>query len=297
MSYCFKFLPGLTAIPKDGEASEDACYIHERSIGVADGVSGWNAFGLNAAEFSSSLINNAYSIIVKMLKDHEYYEYYSHPINPFEIIEKAYSMVKSIGSSTISICALNNSIFQCANLGDSGFILFRYTDKGYILKEFSRDQQHEFNTPCQLSNLPKSDDFIRFEKELKENELSDLKKAMKEKKLCHDSPSLADRYNITVCNKDILIVASDGVLDNLFLSEIKKIIDSTIKESSWTWCKQGAQTISENIGCMAYKKSKMDIVKTPFGVKYEKHLRSSWPSGKEDDITVAVGLITKVCSD
>ena len=35
----------------------------------------------------------------------------------------------------------------------------------------------------------------------------------------------------------------------------------------------------------------MDVVKTPFQVKYQKELRSAWISGKEDDITVVVGIV------
>jgi hypothetical protein len=52
--------------------------------------------------------------------------------------------------------------------------------------------------------------------------------------------------------------------------------------------------LAENIASSAYEKSKLLEANTPFRVKYKRHHRTDWPSGKEDDITVTVGLVSLV---
>ncbi len=41
----------------------------------------------------------------------------------------------------------------------------------------------------------------------------------------------------------------------------------------------------------AYRKSKLQVVDTPFKRKIKKVQNKSWDSGKEDDITVVVGIV------
>lgn len=43
---------------------------------------------------------------------------------------------------------------------------------------------------------------------------------MKERKFCEDSPEDSDNYQLRVREGDLLILASDGVFDNLFEDEI-----------------------------------------------------------------------------
>lgn len=83
---------------------------------------------------------------------------------------------------------------------------------------------------------------------------------------------------------------SIGLFDNLFKDDIKTTIRNTLKNVK-TLNSRVAQGIAEELAIKAYKKSKMDVVKTPFQVKYQKELRSAWISGKEDDITVVVGIV------
>ena len=71
-------------------------------------------------------------------------------------------MVKSTGSATSVVGVINNKNMSVANLGDSGFMLVRgaFYDKKekdnfnpcILIK--SKPQQHAFNTPFQLTNLP-----------------------------------------------------------------------------------------------------------------------------------------------
>ena len=58
----------------------------------------------------------------------------------------------------------------------------------------------------------------------RQKELENLKKAMKEKKFCEDSPEDSDNYHLRVREGDLLILGTDGVFDNLFEDEILQIV-------------------------------------------------------------------------
>jgi len=49
--------------------------------------------------------------------------------------------------------------------------------------------------------------------------------------------------------------------------------------------------MAEKIVAAAHRKSKMPIVDTPFKKKFKKVENKRWDCGKEDDITVVVGII------
>lgn len=95
-----------------------------------------------------------------------------------------------------------NSTVYTANIGDSGFIVVR---EGTIVHR-SEEQQHYFNTPFQLSLPPPGHG---------ENVLS-------------DSPESADSLSFPVLDGDVILVATDGVFDNV---PIKLLLDS-LKEVS-----------------------------------------------------------------
>ena len=57
------FATGWKMIGKEEAEGEDAMMATERGLGVADGVSGWSLYGLNAAQFSQELMDNCKLII------------------------------------------------------------------------------------------------------------------------------------------------------------------------------------------------------------------------------------------
>jgi len=88
-----------------------------------------------------------------------------------------------------------------ANLGDSGFAIIR---KGDIIYK-SRDLQHTFNTPFQLSIVPKP---------LSAN--------------IGDHPSAA-RLSWHQCEpEDTIILATDGLWDNMSLESIVDVIETSL---------------------------------------------------------------------
>lgn len=97
----------------------------------------------------------------------------------------------SAGSSTACVVLLNkeNSTLYTANIGDSGFMVVR---RGRVIRR-SEEQQHYFNTPFQLSLPPPG---------YQQDVLS-------------DRPDAAITDNFQVEDGDVILVATDGVFDNL----------------------------------------------------------------------------------
>lgn len=91
---------------------------------------------------------------------------------------------------------------------------------------------------------------------------------MKEKKFCEDAPEDSDIYQLRVREGDLLLMATDGVFDNLFLDEILQIVKDFTKVSHKS--KQSAYYLSKLIAEAANQKSKKTHVKTPFNVKKAK---------------------------
>lgn len=52
--YAYKMIPHPNKANKGGE---DACYTHDNLLAVADGVSGWAEFGIDASLYSRRLID------------------------------------------------------------------------------------------------------------------------------------------------------------------------------------------------------------------------------------------------
>ncbi len=99
----------------------------------------------------------------------------------------------------------------------------------------------------------------------KEKELSNLKRALKENKFCEDTPEDSDIYQLRVREGDLLLVATDGVFDNLFQDEIVNIVRTVTKAHGKS--RQSALILSKLVAEAAQQKSKQTNVKTPFNVK------------------------------
>lgn len=102
-----------------------------------------------------------------------------------------------IGSSTALIAVLQEDELKLANLGDCSCSIIR--DKDYIFR--SQEQQHSFNYPYQVGTNSK------------------------------DTPKKdAQRFSIKVKKNDIVILSSDGLVDNLFDEDILEEVLSFVEE-------------------------------------------------------------------
>ena len=234
-------------------------------------------------------------------------------IEPRYIMKQAFKKVDVHGSSTAWLAILQNKILRIANLGDSTWILIRYSfseNKSKVLLK-TEEQQHNFNAPYQLSNLPEN---------LKSGSIFGSEYSSKPR-FWSDKPSDSVLYQWKVDEGDIVIWATDGLFDNLFVNEILKIVDIFMSEltsstsitsfqSFQSYINSSSQQLKEEMMAPknarrlakelvkeAYKKSRSRNCFTPFGEKFDKSNITKnnellrWKGGKPDDICAVVGFI------
>lgn len=91
------------------------------------------------------------------------------------------------------------NLLETLNLGDSGFLLIRpQPDDSFHISFRSKEQQYRFNHPYQCGTNYKP-------------------------------PTNADMHAHLVQNKDIVVLATDGVLDNLFNEDILLCLNKAYK--------------------------------------------------------------------
>ncbi|PON97653.1 PPM-type phosphatase domain containing protein [Trema orientale] len=241
--YYLKMVSGAFYIPRNRTLKplgEDAHFIcaDRQTIGVADGVGGWAAYGIDAGKYARELMLNSAIAAARNSKgqaDHDR----GHDVDPKRVLREAFSRCAEVeGSSTACIVAHNDGALLAANVGDSGFMVFR---DGKLLYK-SPIQQHVDCVPCpppyQLGNG-----------------------------VACDRPECASEMKVEVTAGDIVVLGSDGLLDNLLAPQIEKILET----------KRGRDGIQPE-----------GLAKELADVAYSKSLDYG---GKRDDITVVVGQI------
>eukprot|EP01137_Pigoraptor_chileana_P029865 Opistho-2@15661 len=239
------------------ECGEDAFFVTETKktsfIGVADGVGGWRSMGVDPSEFAWALMINSEKAALE--KDEAL---------PKEILALAYAKLleeKKVlaGSSTATILALDKAsgIATATNMGDSGFIVMR---DGAFFGE-SKEQQHYFNCPYQLSVVPQSSGVVK-----------------------QDKVSMADMYRFQLHAGDIIVMATDGLLDNMFTGEIEEVITHVSEKGGSL--KEIADAIVSRAETYSHDANRM----TPFA-RAAQQAKVFHRGGKVDDITVIVAKV------
>lgn len=225
---------------------------------MADGVGGWSGKpGANSAWFSNKLMHHCSFELSRYedTKDEVFVDHQS--IDPVEILQRAYekSLNESkqegiIGSTTALVAILRDDELRIANLGDCCCSIIRGND--YIFR--SEEQQHSFNYPVQIGTNSKS---------------TPLKHAQ--------------RYNIKVQKDDIVILSSDGLVDNLFDEDI---LEEVIKIKPFQ-----PEKVSEALALRA-KTVSIDqfAVASPFSQRANEE-GIHYVGGKNDDISVVVAVV------
>ena len=143
-SKALKMLCASIYLPKDDQSKplgEDAHFVcaDQQAIGVADGVGGWARHGVDAGEYARELMLNS---AIAVLRQHSP----AGPaatIDPKSVLREAFSATRLPGSSTACVLAHSGGVLRAANVGDSGFMLFRNLRLFYR----SPTQQRGFNRP------------------------------------------------------------------------------------------------------------------------------------------------------
>jgi protein phosphatase PTC7 len=238
-------IPNPRKAQRGGEDSYLVSSPTNSTIAVADGVGGWESKGVNPRAFADEILTKTYELIKKGVKDPKY------------AISSSFPHLSSVGSATFCMGKLDkDGIFRVANIGDSGFIVIR---DGNILIE-SSEHQHDFNYPYQLGigldGLPHGE----------------------------DRPSDAEVYRMELERGDIIVMGTDGLLDNLWPKQILSYIEDNP-------C--NPKELSKGLATLAYEESQKKSNYVPFFQKAKEAKKpfSTYRGGKEDDISVIVSVV------
>jgi len=234
------------------DCGEDAFFVaganHSTAVlGIADGVGQWSSFGVDPAAFSWELMNNCQAVAEK------------GESKPLYILAHGFDQLATqgkvrVGSSTACVASFDcrSGRLKVANLGDSGAMILNRDGKSVLE---TAPQQHGFNQPYQFMVAPEG---------------------------FGDMTCDADQYTVVAQEGDILILATDGLFDNLWPDEVKTVVKALHDEEPGS--------IAEALVIAANKRSH-DFRPSPFSHACLEN-RIPHEGGKTDDITVVASRIS-----
>ena len=185
------------------------------AFAVADGVGGWEESRVDPADFSHGLCGYMAQSALSWSSPAE-------QLRPKNLMQMGYDQVVAdewirAGASTASVgVAWDDGRVELANLGDSGSVLFRSA----AVQHYSAAQTHGFNTPYQLSIIPSR----------MRAQASIFGGAYLE-----DYPRDAAVTSLHMQHGDVLMLATDGVFDNLNNQDILKLVTRQMTlTGAWT---------------------------------------------------------------
>ncbi len=272
-SKLFNGFPSAKTICSPTGCGEDSWCVEAEEefilLGVADGVGGWRDKGVNPADFSQNLMQNTGKAFQENSKDGGAKAVLKEAFNRL-VKDWEQGRAKPFGSSTACVVLIDrrNGELNCANLGDSGVIVLSKTQHEYKVKFKSEIQQSRFNCPYQLTLTPPP------------------------KVAAKDVSDLAESRTLQLEKGDVVLVVTDGVLDNLFSEQLEEITNNLLlKEQANSKPESLPAILARRIGEEAYKNSKNEVWDSPFAVEARKHGRDGYKGGKTDDITVVSAII------
>lgn len=173
------------------------------------------------------------------------------------VLVQAVKANKNIGSSTVVLAKFDTTrenFLKATNLGDSGYLLLRPEADGTFTHLFrTKEQQFSFNFPYQCGTGA-------------------------------DLPYAADDLEHEIQDNDIIIMASDGVFDNLYDIDLEDCVKPFVKDANLFDLMASANCITTK----SYKLGNTNGYLSPFA-KNAKRDGVNYPAqGKADDIAVVV---------
>lgn len=198
------------------------------AFAVADGVGGWAESRVDPADFSHGLCGY-------MAQSALAWDSPADKLRPKQLLQAGYDQVVDdptikAGGSTASVgVALPDGRVELANLGDSGSVLLRLA----AVHHYSIPQTHGFNTPYQLSVIPPR---MRAQASVFGGSFLE------------DSPKDAAVTNVQMQHGDVLVLATDGVFDNLNNQDILKAVTSRmVLTGAWTATEDSGVGVSDTL--------------------------------------------------
>jgi protein phosphatase PTC7 len=252
---------GVYQLPGPKSSEGDDTYLISadgKSIGVFDGIGGNYEIGINPRDYSYSLMTGCRIAVND-----------KHFFDPLQILEEGFNFASKVsGSSAAIVGHLEDTedimYLNVINVGDSQFMVLRKNENNNVFSIVMKSEPQYDTSVVTWSNLP-------CPYQLTGNEERS------------DKPDIGVRYHIPIFDGDVIIMASDGLYDNLFDSEIIGIVNECHT--------QPAQEIAKRLTLAAFVNSKDNTKLSPFSKTIGK-LIGYEIGGKEDDITTVVMKIS-----
>ena len=333
---------GPRAPASNADLSEDAYFVynslfpdekdpsierHTTYFGVADGVGSWREYGVDPRDFSHKLMAECENILAEAAAHNTNSgggdgdkKTFRRMIAPSEILAQAYQRTKDanvIGSCTACIALFDTIRHQLhfSNLGDSGIIVLRHIDSDVAgsLKRDKEKPRHErtsdlrvaFVSQQQLKSFNHPFQLGWTGEEVVEGEETSLK-----------SPRDSCTTSIHIRRGDIIIMATDGLFDNVDVDDVAQIAleweqkngfirggDIAAREQRWLMgnsltvlSSERVQSLSDAL-CERAREASLDQTKdSPFAI-LAKENDIMWSGGMPDDCTVVVAHVVGRAAD
>jgi len=202
---------------------------------------------------------------------------------PWDLLNEAYIQIQNrhqeetLGSSTACVVSLlqlsegKYPILAAANLGDSGFMVIR--NGKIIFRSEEQQQAGHFNAPFQLSVVS-----MKYRGNVYFNE-----------------PSEAARIQMSINRGDLIVLATDGLFDNLFDDQILEILEVEkfkFKKSNEE-VQLGLKRAARSLVNEARVKARDLTFYSPFTQRAELFGLDAGLGGKWDDVSVVVALVDR----
>lgn len=240
---------------------EDAAFIseHQNVFGVFDGVSGAPKI-------------QGYPLYSEMLSS-KIYSYAQKEVIPFRTMKdlifslekaKGYADMYATGASTALLAAISpEGILRALNVGDSTLLVIR--NNNVIIR--TDGKTHSFNTPYQLA------------------------------KHCPDHPQDGTKLEFQLESGDIIVMASDGVLDNLFEKQILSLVSNQKHNQNTSKGNNdnklvhtiSPEILTNDIIKLARKISMNSNVETPFSLAFKQNYEAKFGSATNQLMRFFIG--------
>lgn len=315
------------------QVGEDAYFLRQDALGIADGVGGWAArANASPALFSRLLMHFCHAELDRIDRDchqaEELGDYNSaHQIwlnsDPVDVMQIAWERcVRAskregiMGSSTALLAILRGKELRIANVGDCVLMLIR--DGKLIFR--STEQQHSFNFPLQLGMMDATNESVSLAAALCQHRSG----VIADGALDEEPPGLgeevhhalhpnqpadathgwdtperdAGRWGLTVQEDDVILLATDGLLDNLFdediVEQVQHLVHRSRTDPEFTHSEVDLPTAISETLCRSAKAASEDsrLVTSPFQQQANEE-GMYYVGGKNDDITVLTSVVAR----
>lgn len=272
-----------------GHRDADVTLVSPMLLGVADGVSQIEDFGIDSSLLPRELLNACQELAMMSLlpdKDGNIDGGYAGPI---PLMREAFESTESLGSTTVCLAVLDNStrihgklhpMIAVLSIGDCELIILRpQGGKRYEIVFNTEMQRIDGNAQCPLQ-VCRLDDRVD----------PDFEEDMTIEVIERGSAV----HCVSVYEGDIIVMGSDGVFDNLFKLEVAEIVNSLLQNVSDKFSPIDRETLGQvarRVVEESHNKTKVNPAtraypSSPIG-----------KGGKQDDTSCVVGQVIEWTED